>query len=120
MSSFVQPCILSCPLVGLAIVLSISCMLSQRCARVSRALEAGIVWINCSQPAFFQAPWGGIKKSGFGRELGQWGLDAYTNLKQVTAYTSSDKWDWYPETSKNIEVPLTAPNTNGVKLNGVH
>jgi hypothetical protein len=37
-----------------------------------QALQAGIVWINCSQPTFCQAPWGGTKRSGFGRELGEW------------------------------------------------
>lgn len=35
-------------------------------------LQAGIVWVNCSQPCFCQAPWGGTKRSGFGRELGEW------------------------------------------------
>ncbi|KAM7483238.1 hypothetical protein LguiB_007821 [Lonicera macranthoides] len=34
-------------------------------------LQAGIVWVNCSQPCFCQAPWGGKKRSGFGRELGE-------------------------------------------------
>jgi len=33
----------------------------ERCARVANALQAGIVWINCSQPTFFEAPWGGVK-----------------------------------------------------------
>ena len=33
----------------------------QRCQRVANALEVGIVWINCSQPTFVQAPWGGVK-----------------------------------------------------------
>jgi betaine-aldehyde dehydrogenase len=37
------------------------------CDRVARELEAGTVWINCSQPCFSQAPWGGMKKSGIGR-----------------------------------------------------
>jgi len=37
-----------------------------------QAIKAGIVWINCAQPSFIQAPWGGIKRSGFGRELGEW------------------------------------------------
>lgn len=37
-----------------------------------QAFQAGIVWINCSQPCFCQAPWGGTKRSGFGRELGEW------------------------------------------------
>jgi betaine-aldehyde dehydrogenase len=30
--------------------------------------------VNCSQPTFTQAPWGGYKQSGIGRELGRWGL----------------------------------------------
>ncbi|MDF3935623.1 aldehyde dehydrogenase family protein [Pseudomonas citronellolis] len=67
----------------------------QRCQRVSRALRAGIVWVNCSQPTFTQAPWGGYKQSGIGRELGVWGLDNYLETKQVTEYTSADAWGWY-------------------------
>jgi betaine-aldehyde dehydrogenase len=39
--------------------------------------------VNCSQPAFVQAPWGGMKKSGMGRELGPWGLDAFLEVKQA-------------------------------------
>ena len=38
--------------------------------RVVKALEAGIVWVNHMQPTFVEAPWGGYKASGFGRELG--------------------------------------------------
>ncbi|XP_077237898.1 aminoaldehyde dehydrogenase 2, peroxisomal-like [Tasmannia lanceolata] len=71
-----------------------------RCERVSKALQAGIVWVNCSQPTFTQAPWGGTKRSGFGRELGEWGLDNYLSVKQVTEYTSDDQWGWYPSPSK--------------------
>ena len=37
-----------------------------------QVLQAGVVWVNCSQPCFDQAPWGGIKRSGIGRELGEW------------------------------------------------
>lgn len=70
-----------------------------RCARVAAALEAGIVWVNCSQPCFCQAPWGGTKDSGFGRELGPFGLEAFLSVKQVTTYVSEKKWDWYPERS---------------------
>lgn len=72
----------------------------ERCTRVAEALEAGIVWINCAQPTFCQAPWGGRKRSGFGRELGEWGLENYLSVKQVTRYISEDQWNWYPSPSK--------------------
>ncbi|HHZ09664.1 MAG TPA: aldehyde dehydrogenase family protein [Rhizobiales bacterium] len=66
-----------------------------RCERVAAALRAGIVWINCSQPTFTEAPWGGYKRSGIGRELGRWGFDAYRQVKQVTAFDRTQKWGWY-------------------------
>ena len=67
----------------------------ERCGRVARELEAGIVWINCSQPTFCQAPWGGLKQSGIGRELGHWGLENYFETKQITTYNSDKPWGWY-------------------------
>ncbi|KAK9277813.1 hypothetical protein L1049_027369 [Liquidambar formosana] len=72
----------------------------ERCERVTKALQAGIVWVNCSQPCFCQAPWGGNKRSGFGRELGEWGLDNYLSVKQVTSYISDEPWGWYQSPSK--------------------
>lgn len=60
-----------------------------RCTRVTKALRAGIVWKNCCQPAFIQAPWGGVKQSGFGRELGRWGMEEFTSVKQVTGATAA-------------------------------
>ncbi len=63
--------------------------------RVGEQLEAGIVWLNCSQPTFTEAPWGGRKQSGIGRELGPWGLDNYLEVKQITRYTSNKPWGWY-------------------------
>lgn len=70
---------------------------AERCKRVSEALEVGICWVNCSQPCFCQAPWGGVKDSGFGRELGTFGLDSFLSVKQITTYVSPNKWDWFPE-----------------------
>jgi betaine-aldehyde dehydrogenase len=67
----------------------------ERARRVADAFEAGIVWINCSQPNFLEPPWGGIKKSGVGRELGWWGLNNFLEPKQITAYTTRDPWGWY-------------------------
>lgn len=54
-----------------------------RAHRVARAIEAGMVWVNSSQDASVQVPFGGVKQSGIGRELGEAGLAAYTNLKAV-------------------------------------
>lgn len=67
----------------------------ERCERVARKLQAGIVWINCSQPTFSELPWGGVKRSGIGRELGEWGLDNYLETKQITRYESAEPWGWY-------------------------
>ncbi|RZC93166.1 hypothetical protein C5167_029143 [Papaver somniferum] len=72
----------------------------ERCERMTKAFKAGIVWVNCSQPCFCQAPWGGIKRSGFGRELGEWGLENYLSVKQVTQYISDEPWGWYTAPSK--------------------
>ncbi len=58
----------------------------KRCERVADALDVGVAWINCSQPAFREAPWGGVKKSGLqGRDLGHWGMDTFLSVKQITA-----------------------------------
>ncbi|WEX90955.1 aldehyde dehydrogenase family protein [Sinorhizobium garamanticum] len=66
-----------------------------RAERVAAGFRAGIVWINCSQPTFTEAPWGGYKESGIGRELGRWGLENYLETKQITKYVSEDPWGWY-------------------------
>ncbi|KAL8900939.1 MAG: hypothetical protein Q9192_000821 [Flavoplaca navasiana] len=51
--------------------------------RVARNIEAGMVWINSSNDSDFRIPFGGVKQSGIGRELGEAGLAAYTNTKSV-------------------------------------
>ncbi|WP_444452921.1 aldehyde dehydrogenase family protein [Rhodobacter capsulatus] len=67
----------------------------QRCERVARKLRAGIIWVNCSQPTFTQLPWGGVKASGIGRELGRAGFEAYFETKQITRFDSRQTWGWY-------------------------
>jgi acyl-CoA reductase-like NAD-dependent aldehyde dehydrogenase len=51
--------------------------------RTARAVRAGVVWINDSQPAPTESLWGGYKQSGIGRELGPYALDAYLETKQI-------------------------------------
>jgi aldehyde dehydrogenase (NAD+) len=51
--------------------------------RVARALRAGTVWVNAYNLYDAALPFGGFKGSGFGRELGQAGLDLYTEVKSV-------------------------------------
>ncbi|KAG7195887.1 uncharacterized protein KQ657_002272 [Scheffersomyces spartinae] len=46
-------------------------------------LEAGMVWINSSNDSDLHVPFGGVKMSGFGRELGEYGLTMYTQAKAV-------------------------------------
>ncbi|QDS68867.1 hypothetical protein FKW77_007474 [Venturia effusa] len=51
--------------------------------RIARNIEAGMVWINSSNDSDYRVPFGGVKQSGIGRELGEAGLEAYTNKKAV-------------------------------------
>jgi aldehyde dehydrogenase (NAD+) len=51
---------------------------------VASKLRAGTVWVNCYDAFDAAAPFGGFKMSGMGRELGERGLDAYTETKTVT------------------------------------
>jgi betaine-aldehyde dehydrogenase len=66
-----------------------------RAMRLVKALRAGIVWVNHMQPTYVEAPWGGCKQSGFGRELGKWGVEEYLNVKQVYINLSEQPIGWY-------------------------
>jgi aldehyde dehydrogenase (NAD+) len=54
-----------------------------RAIRCTRALDVGTVWVNCYRMAGVQAPSGGVKDSGFGRERGEAALDDYLTEKNV-------------------------------------
>ncbi|XP_028291727.1 retinaldehyde dehydrogenase 3 [Gouania willdenowi] len=56
---------------------------------VSAALETGTVWINCYNALHAQTPFGGYKMSGNGRELGEYALADYTEVKTVTIKLSA-------------------------------
>jgi len=66
-----------------------------RAMRVVKSLRAGIVWVNHMQPTYVEAPWGGYKQSGIGRELGKWGVEEYLNVKQVYINLSEQPIGWY-------------------------
>jgi len=51
---------------------------------VADSLRAGTVWVNCYNVLDTRAPFGGFKQSGIGRELGEYGLQQYTEVKTVT------------------------------------
>jgi betaine-aldehyde dehydrogenase len=66
-----------------------------RALRAVRRLKAGIVWVNHMQPTYVEAPWGGYKQSGIGRELGRWGVEEYLQTKQVHINLSEQPIGWY-------------------------
>ena len=51
---------------------------------VANGVRAGTVWVNCYHVLDTRAPFGGFKQSGMGRELGEYGLQQYTEVKTVT------------------------------------
>lgn len=66
-----------------------------RALRMVKALRAGIVWVNHMQPTYVEAPWGGYKQSGFGRELGPSGIEEYLETKQVYINLNEQPVGWY-------------------------
>lgn len=65
--------------------------------RVIRKLRAGITWINCYHPTYNEAPWGGYKQSGIGRELGTFGYEEYTEVKQININLQVEPTGWFKE-----------------------
>ena len=63
--------------------------------RAVKKLRAGIVWVNAMQPTYVEAPWGGYKQSGMGRELGTFGVEEYMQVKQVFINLSEDPVNWF-------------------------
>jgi betaine-aldehyde dehydrogenase len=74
-----------------------------RCKRVSRALRFGTVWVNDFNVYFTQAPWGGYKQSGLGRELGRMGLEEYTEVKHVYQNHAPKILGWFGTGSGTAE-----------------
>uniref|UniRef100_A0A1X7V480 Aldehyde dehydrogenase domain-containing protein n=1 Tax=Amphimedon queenslandica TaxID=400682 RepID=A0A1X7V480_AMPQE len=51
---------------------------------LAQGLQAGSVWINCHNVFLVQSPFGGFKESGIGRELSEYALHEYTEVKNIT------------------------------------
>ena len=66
-----------------------------RIHRVARALRFGTVWVNDFNVYFAQAPWGGYKQSGMGRELGRIGLEEYQEVKHVFQNHDPKPLGWF-------------------------
>lgn len=54
-----------------------------RAHKIAKKIEAGMVWINSSNDSDYRIPFGGVKQSGIGRELGEAGLAGYSQTKAV-------------------------------------
>jgi aldehyde dehydrogenase (NAD+) len=54
-----------------------------RAHRVARHMASGMVWINCYKRANPGSPFGGVKESGYGREMGFEAMHEYTDAKSV-------------------------------------
>ncbi|WP_216828622.1 aldehyde dehydrogenase family protein [Alkalihalobacterium elongatum] len=72
--------------------------------KVAKQLRAGVVWINDWHMLRNDAPFGGYKQSGIGREMGKQSLDAYTQLKHVHSSMVSDlkNRSWYQILFSNL------------------
>jgi len=66
-----------------------------RAERVAGRLKMGTVWINDFNIYFVQAPWGGYKQSGSGRELGKQGLEEYTEVKHIYQNHANEPVNWF-------------------------
>ncbi len=66
-----------------------------RIYRMSRGLKFGTVWVNDFNVYFTQAPWGGYKQSGMGRELGKMGLEEYTEVKHIYQNHGTEPVNWF-------------------------
>jgi betaine-aldehyde dehydrogenase len=63
--------------------------------RVIKKLRAGITWINAYHPTYCEAPWGGYKQSGIGRDLGTFGYEEYTEVKQININLQPGETGWF-------------------------
>jgi betaine-aldehyde dehydrogenase len=58
----------------------------KRALRMARRLDFGCVWINCHIPLVAEMPHGGVKHSGYGKDLSMYSMEEYTEVKHVMSY----------------------------------
>jgi aldehyde dehydrogenase (NAD+) len=68
----------------------------QRAHRVAHAIEAGMLWINSYKRVNPGSPFGGVKSSGYGREMGFEAMHDYTDAKSVWVNVDARIPPWYP------------------------
>ncbi|KMY52868.1 betaine-aldehyde dehydrogenase [Bacillus sp. FJAT-27231] len=65
--------------------------------RMAKYIRAGVVWINTYEQNLVEGPWGGYKESGIGRELGTYGFDEYTEVKQIINTLKVEPTGWFAD-----------------------
>ncbi|WBU61730.1 aldehyde dehydrogenase family protein [Paracoccus albus] len=64
------------------------------CLNFSRKVQAGTVWTNTWMDGFAEMPFGGVKESGQGRELGRYGLEEYLEVKTIQLRVARGRANW--------------------------
>ncbi len=65
--------------------------------RVARAIRAGTIWVNMYNVVTSEAPFGGFRQSGWGRENGPHAIDSFTEVKNVYVNLAERATDWFAE-----------------------
>ena len=64
------------------------------CLEFARRAQAGTVWTNTWMDGFAELPFGGVKESGQGRELGRYGLEEFLEVKTVQMRIGRTRAPW--------------------------